>query len=156
MKRTLALALLLAACSEQSSVSDEGGAGAALERTARASGMVADPARIVPTGVYASGEDKVCLVPQDGDRYCIGASIDLGEQQRCTARGTARGRDKLDVRMGGLRVRRLARRRYDRVSSRAACCVRHDVRGPCDARRARGRAAERQRIGGDARRRIGR
>ena len=100
MKRTLALALLLAACGEQSSVSDEGGAGAALERAARASGMVPDSARIISTGVYASGEDKVCLVPQDGDRYRIGASIDLGEQQRCSGRGTARGRDKLDVRMG--------------------------------------------------------
>jgi hypothetical protein len=100
VKRTLALALLLAACSEQSAVSDETGSGAALERTARASGMVPDPARVIPTGVYASGEDKVCLVPQGDDRYRIGASIDLGEQQRCTGRGTARGQSKLDVRMG--------------------------------------------------------
>ncbi|WP_375272152.1 hypothetical protein [Sphingomonas sp.] len=100
MTRAITFALLLAACSSEPAASDEGGAGAALERTARAVGMVSDPSRVTPTGVYASGEDKVCLVPQGDDRYRIGASIDLGEQQRCTGRGTARGQGKLDVRMG--------------------------------------------------------
>lgn len=95
----LALALLLAACSGQSPVGNEASAGAALERAARGSGMVSDPSRVVPTGVYGSGEDKVCLVPQGKDRYRIGASVDLGEQQRCAGRGIARGREKLDVRL---------------------------------------------------------
>lgn len=94
-----ALALLLAGCGGQPTVGNESSAGAALERAARASGMVSDPSRIVPTGVYGSGEDKVCLVPQGGNRYRIGASVDLGEQQRCAGRGTARGRNKLDVRL---------------------------------------------------------
>jgi len=102
IRATLASALLLVGCSEQSTVGSEAGAGAGatLERAARAGGMVPDPAHVVPTGSYASGEDKVCLVPQGDARYRIGASVDLGEQQRCAARGTARGRDKLDVRMG--------------------------------------------------------
>ena len=99
MRHVVALALLLGACSGQSAVPDETGAGVALERAARASGMVSDPSRVIPTGVYASGEDKVCLVPQGDDRYRIGASVDLGEQQHCVGRGTARGRDKLDVQM---------------------------------------------------------
>jgi len=100
MRHALAATLVLAGCTSQPAADTGTGAGAALERAARTSGMVADPARIIPTGVYASGEDKVCLVPQGDDRYRIGASIDLGEQQRCTGRGIARGQGKLDVRMG--------------------------------------------------------
>lgn len=102
MKQTaIAVILLLCACGRQPATEQESGAGAALERAARASGMVPDPTRVVPTGVYGSGEDKVCVVPQGGGQYRVGASVDLGEQQRCAGRGTARGRDKLDVRMGG-------------------------------------------------------
>ena len=100
MRQALAAALVVTGCTSQPAADTGTGAGAALERAARTSGMVADPARIIPTGVYASGEDKVCLVPQGDDRYRIGASIDLGEQQRCTGRGIARGQGKLDVRMG--------------------------------------------------------
>lgn len=96
----LAPVLLLAACSGDPAAEEAMGAGAALERAARAGGMVSDPARTVPTGVYGSGEDKVCLVPQGNERFRIGASVDLGEQQRCAARGSARGRDKLDVHLG--------------------------------------------------------
>jgi len=99
MRHAVALALMLAGCTSQPATDAETGAGAALERAARASGIVSDPSRVVPTGVYASGEDKVCLVPQGDDRYRIGASVDLGEQQHCVGRGTARGRDKLDVQM---------------------------------------------------------
>ena len=100
MKRGALAVLLLAGCSEQPAPDPRDTAGAALERSALASGMVADPARSLPTGVYGSGEDKVCVVPQGDARYRIGASVDLGEQQRCAARGTARGRDKLEVQMG--------------------------------------------------------
>ena len=94
------LPLLLTACGAQPAEKIGAGAGAALERSARASGMVSDPAHVVPTGVYGSGEDKVCLLPAGDARYRIGASVDLGEQQRCAGRGIARGRGKLDVRMG--------------------------------------------------------
>ncbi|WP_019516869.1 hypothetical protein [Sphingomonas sp. Mn802worker] len=97
----LAVAVLLCACGQQPAAEQTSGAGAALERAARANGMVSDPARVVPTGVYGSGEDKVCMVPQGEGRYRIGVSVDLGEQQRCAGRGIARGREKLDVRMGG-------------------------------------------------------
>jgi hypothetical protein len=101
MKRlALVTALFLSACNGPSVASRGNSAGDALERAARAGGMVADPAALKPAGVYGSGEDKVCLVPDGADRYRIGASVDLGEQQRCTGRGTALGRDKLDVRLG--------------------------------------------------------
>jgi len=93
--------LALAGCDAQPAAGGAEDAGTALERTALASGMVADPSRVVATGTYASGEDKVCLVPAgETDRYRVGASVDLGEQQQCVGRGTARGRDKLDVEMG--------------------------------------------------------
>lgn len=92
-------AILLASCGSaatRNSVTADT-AGDRLERAAIARGIVADPSSIDPVGVYSSDTDRVCVVPQ-GDDYAIGASVDYGEAQSCTARGTASGRATLDVR----------------------------------------------------------
>lgn len=75
-------------------------AGAALEASARARGLVGDPSSIDPVGVYAGETDRACVVPADGE-YRIGVAVDYGEGQGCLARGTARGKGALDVRIGG-------------------------------------------------------
>lgn len=98
-----ALLLLLGACQREAPAPAkvEGGGGEALETAAKARGLIDDPGKIVPTGVYANGEDRVCVLPLADGSYRIGASVDLGEEQRCTARGSAKGRDRLEVRIGG-------------------------------------------------------
>lgn len=97
MRRMLALALVLAGCGRAADRPDAGTAGAALERAAVARGVVADPARIDPVGLYASASDRLCVVPR-GDGYRVGASVDFGEGQGCFATGTATGRSTLDIR----------------------------------------------------------
>ena len=99
MRRALALALLLAACGRSPDAVAGETAGAALERTAVARGIVADPAKVDPVGLYGSESDRVCVVP-GGDGYRVGAAVDYGEGQGCFATGTARGRETLDVRFG--------------------------------------------------------
>ncbi len=92
-------AVLLASCGGAATrnAANADTAGDALERAAIARGIVADPASIDPVGVYSSDTDRVCIVARD-DGYAIGASVDYGEAQSCTARGTATGRATLDVR----------------------------------------------------------
>ena len=98
------LLLLLAGCDRAGdSVADPRG-GEALEAAARAADLVADPARVLPVGVFTADGDRLCVVPQGGgdeSRYRIGASVDYGEGQRCTARGAATGRASLAVDFGG-------------------------------------------------------
>lgn len=85
MRRALPMALLMAGCSQQ--VPDQN-AGARLERAAIAAGVIRDPATSAVTGLYARDTDRVCVVPA-ADGYRIGASIDFGGGQQCSARGTA-------------------------------------------------------------------
>ena len=99
MRRALALALLLAGCGQPRAPTAGETAGAALERVAVARGIVADPAKLDPVGLYGSESDRVCVVP-GGDGYRVGAAVDYGEGQGCFATGTARGRETLDVRFG--------------------------------------------------------
>ncbi len=114
MRRALALALLLAGCGRGAEAPVAGNAGAALEAAAVARGVVADPAKIDPVGLYASESDRLCVAPQ-GDGYRVGAAVDFGEGQGCFATGTATGKQVLDVRFGdGCRVS--ARVEGDRVS----------------------------------------
>ncbi len=97
-------ALLLAGCERSPEASDDAAAGRALEAAALDAGIVADPADAV--GVYAAGEDRVCMARIAPDRYRIGVSVDYGAGQRCIAHGTARGRATLDVDLGaGCRVK---------------------------------------------------
>jgi len=96
-RAAVALSLLLAACSPARDVRDEDAAGKALETAARAAGIVGD--RADATGIYAVGEDRLCLTGT-APRYRIGVSVDFGEGQRCVAHGTAQGRDALAIDLG--------------------------------------------------------
>ena len=100
LRLPLAAALLgwLTGC-ERPSPSPAATVGATLEASARARGLVGDPSSINPTGVYAGETDRACVMPERGD-YRIGVSVDYGEGQGCLARGTARGKGSLDVRLG--------------------------------------------------------
>ena len=93
-----ALALLLGGCGSpapEKAVSD----GAALERAARARGLVAADGAASPVGVFRNGTDHVCVMPA-ASAYRIGASIDYGEGQRCVLRGRASGSERLAVEAG--------------------------------------------------------
>ena len=103
MRRALALAVLLVGCGQPRAPTAGETAGAALERVAVARGIVADPAKLDPVGLYGSESDWVCVVPS-GDGYRVGAAVDYGEGQGCFATGTARkpsrARETLDVGFG--------------------------------------------------------
>lgn len=102
MRHAAVLLLALAACGRQEAqpVETPQGDGARLEAAARAAGLVADESQAMPVGVFAADTDRVCVLPdRDGD-YRIGASVDLGEHQRCAARGTASGKTALAVDFG--------------------------------------------------------
>ena len=108
------LALALAGCGRGAEAPVAANAGAALEAAAMARGVIADPAKVDPVGLYASESDKVCVVPQEGG-YRVGASVEFGDGQGCFATGTATGRQVLDVRFGE-ECRVSARIEGDRVS----------------------------------------
>lgn len=105
MKRALVLAGLLAGCGT-ATTQDAGAnaAGARLEQAAVAEGLVIDPARATIVGAWARDTDRLCIVPLDGGTARIGATIDLGPDHRCAARGevTRRG-NRLAVRFGACR-----------------------------------------------------
>ncbi|WP_174298817.1 hypothetical protein, partial [Sphingomonas bacterium] len=61
------------------------------------------PGRARATGLYASDEDRLCVVPaaSGGAGYRIGVLVRYDEAHGCTARGTAaRTGDRLDVDLG--------------------------------------------------------
>jgi hypothetical protein len=94
------LLLVLAGCDRQpGGEAAAGSAGASLERAAIGAGMVPDPAKLDPTGVYASETDRLCIAPGDGGNR-IGARIDYDDQQGCVARGEVTGRDTLKIDFG--------------------------------------------------------
>ncbi|VXD03096.1 hypothetical protein [Sphingomonas sp. 8AM] len=93
----VALSLLLAACSATPVASDDDDAGRALESAARRAGIAGDMADA--GGVYAAGDDRLCLVGSAA-RYRVGVNVDFGDGQRCIARGVARGRDALAIDLG--------------------------------------------------------
>jgi hypothetical protein len=98
------LALLLGGCGKAPEAPAAANAGAALEATAIARGIVADPAKVDPVGLYGSDSDRLCVVPA-GEGYRVGAAVDYGEGQGCFATGEASGRGTLDVQFGeGCRV----------------------------------------------------
>ncbi|MEH3046872.1 hypothetical protein [Sphingomonas adhaesiva] len=99
-----AVLLLLAGCdrSGEAGAADPRG-GQALEQAARTADLVPDPARVSPVGVFVADGDRVCVVPKGRDAedgYRLGASVDYGEGQRCTARGAATGRSTMAVDFG--------------------------------------------------------
>jgi hypothetical protein len=97
IRAALAPVVLLAACSPARDAREDDAAGRALEAAARNAGIVGDVAEA--TGVYAVGEDRLCLTGA-APRYRIGVSVDFGEGQRCIAHGTAKGRGDLAIDLG--------------------------------------------------------
>jgi hypothetical protein len=81
--------VLLAGCSSKQDAAAvaSGGAGARLEQAAIATGVIRDPASADLTGVYANDPERVCVVPAAQD-FRIGVTLDYGEGQQCSARGT--------------------------------------------------------------------
>lgn len=96
------LAVLLGGCGRSAEPVPEN-AGAALEAAAVARGIVADPARFDPVGLYGSDSDRLC-VAHAGDGYRVGAAVDYGEGQGCFATGVSQvaagAPGTLDVRFG--------------------------------------------------------
>jgi len=76
-----------------------------LERAAIAAGVIPDPNDTDITGLYARDTDRVCVVP-DRDGYRIGAFVDYGDAQTCSAKGkVTRAGEKLSIEFeGGCRL----------------------------------------------------
>lgn len=88
MKRWLLPALTLAGCMQGPGANEQADAGPALERAAIAAGVVRDPATTGIAGLYTRDTDRLCIVASDSGLR-IGATIDYGGGQNCSARGTA-------------------------------------------------------------------
>lgn len=71
-----------------------------LETAAILRGLVRDPADRDIVGLYARDTDRVCIVRRDG-RYRIGATVDYGDGQGCSAAGDVmRSGAMLRIRLG--------------------------------------------------------
>ncbi|WP_375396182.1 hypothetical protein [uncultured Sphingomonas sp.] len=85
-----ALALALAGCQRAASTAppDAASTATSLEKAAIAAGIVADPDRIGPTGLYARDSDRLCVVP-NGTAFRVGMFVDYGDDHNCAATGAA-------------------------------------------------------------------
>lgn len=102
MRETLlaAIVLLSCGCERTAPRNADAAAGRAMEAAARGAGLI-DTARGA-SGVYASGDDRICVMQRaTGARFRIGVSVDYGDGQRCVGRGTAVGREDLALDLGG-------------------------------------------------------
>lgn len=94
----IAAALALADCGEEPR--EAGGNTVSLEAAARARGLVVDPADAPLSGLYARGNDRLCMVEQGGAAR-IGMVSDFGDGLACAATGVARrSADSLSVELG--------------------------------------------------------
>jgi hypothetical protein len=101
--RGLALALLLTGCGGAEQTATNTTAGARLEAAATRAGLIADPAASLQ-GSWARDTDRVCVVDSGNGTSRIGATVDYGEDQTCTASGTvSRSGERLRVAFGGCR-----------------------------------------------------
>ncbi|KQM88277.1 hypothetical protein ASE67_00475 [Sphingomonas sp. Leaf23] len=95
MRGWAAALLLLAGCSQGTAPLREP-EGAALEQAAMARGVVRDAAAAEPVGLYAREGDRLCVAGQR-----IGAFVDYGEANGCSARGRfVRAGERLTVDFG--------------------------------------------------------
>ena len=90
MRVGAALLLLLAGCDRAPSVAASDSPGARLEAAAVAEGLVVDPARATLVGSWALDTDRLCIVGSEGGEQRIGAVVEYGEGQGCSAAGTVR------------------------------------------------------------------
>jgi hypothetical protein len=119
----LLLFLTLAACQQQAATPDASAPPtSALERAARASGLVADVARVSPVGLYQqrheAGRNSLCVQPGTDGRYRFGAEAMFGTEEICRGTGTARrAGDKLILRFsGGSQCTIIAQYEGDRIA----------------------------------------
>ncbi len=103
MRYVMAVALSLAGCSgAEVTPTPTGRPTNSLEAAAIEAGMIADPASVDITGLYARDTDRVCIVPAPQD-YRIGILVDYGDDLGCSGSGTATRREgKLDIVLSGL------------------------------------------------------
>lgn len=95
MRGWAAALLLLAGCSQGGAPSPEP-EGAALEQAAIARGVVRDAATAQPVGLYAREGDRLCVTARR-----IGAFVDYGEANGCSARGRyTRDGERMRVELG--------------------------------------------------------
>ena len=98
--RWLVGALLLTACGGPEQGAADDGAGAKLEVAATQAGLIADPRGSIQ-GSWARDTDRVCVVDSGNGTSRIGATVDYGEDQSCTASGTvSRSGERLRVAFG--------------------------------------------------------
>jgi hypothetical protein len=80
------LVLALAGCGQRRPDAQDT-AGGRLEAAAQAAGLIADPKGSL-VGAWARDGDRVCIVPGADGATRIGALVDYGDGQACTASGT--------------------------------------------------------------------
>lgn len=102
MRRAIALAALalLASCAPQVARNQPDNAASTpdLESAAIAAGVIPDPSSADITGLYARDSDRLCVVPTQLN-FRIGAFVDYGSNQSCSATGTVtRSGEALHVR----------------------------------------------------------
>ena len=120
----LVAALLLGACRQQSVAPAALAPGDRLEHAALAAGILPD-AEAGPVGLYGRETDRVCVVAA-GEAYRVGALVDYGDGQGCSASGTAsRSGEAMTIDFGACRV--AARYDGDRIHFPAV------LPGACDA-----------------------
>lgn len=96
----LGVALFLAGCHRGAPDPSAAPAPQGLEAAAIAAGVIPDPASTDLTGVYATGNDRICIVP-NAQAYRIGVFVDYDETQNCGASGVVtRDGDTLRVTLG--------------------------------------------------------
>lgn len=103
MKQVALLALLLVAGCHRAEPEPSATTPApqGLEAAAIQAGVIADPASTDITGLYATENDRVCIVPT-ATAYRIGVFVDYDEQQNCGGSGTVtRVGETLHVTLGG-------------------------------------------------------
>ena len=141
MRRAAALVLLLAACGGEKAAEtapDPTGAGAALERSAIARGVVPDPQAIELEGRYERrsdlGTDKFCAVRTDKGRYRFGMLAVFGPGSTCEGQGEARADgDGFELRFDRAKDCR-AHASYDGVELRIDGHVPEACSALCDSR----------------------
>ena len=96
----VSLTLLLAGCHRAASDPAASPTPQGLEAAAIQAGVIPDPASTDLTGVYATGNDRICIVPS-AKAYRIGVFVDYDETQNCGGSGvvTSDG-DTLHVTLG--------------------------------------------------------
>ncbi len=129
-------AALLASCHQRHAAPGHGDTpGDRLEAAAQSAGIVTEPARADPIGLYGRDNDRLCVVPGAARAYRIGALVRFDDGQGCITRGTAtRSGDRLDMILDGEPCRFAARFEGDRIVLPA------ELPAGCD-RRCTGRAS---------------